>query len=289
MIEYAWVIEMWFLFVVLYVILAVIFTQAYKIVTKTSKSDGTLTVLLELIAGTSILILSPLFDFSFPTDWKVYALLVLACVFYGISDRINTTVRSGVEASTFSIIKQLSTVFMIIAGLLFFKEEFVWKKIVGAVLIIFSNVFIFYKKGTQKLDKYVLLGILSNVVYSIALFLDVNISDNFNLAFYVASTLLIPCLFITIIEKVKWENVKREFKNGNKKAILATSLCWSTMIVCQLRAYQLGEATSVAPLCALTVIGNVIVGYVFLKERDNLWKKLIAAILILISVFLIKG
>ena len=61
------------------------------------------------------------------------------------------------------------------------------------------------------------------------------------------------------------------------------------MIVCQLRAYQLGEATSVAPLCALTVIGNVIVGYVFLKERGNLWKKIIAAMLILISVFLIKG
>lgn len=280
---------MWFLFVCLYIILAVAFTQAYKIVTKTSKSDGTLTVLLELIAGTSVLILAPFFSLSFPTDWKVYALLALACVFYGISDRINTTVRSGVEASTFSIIKQLSTVFMILAGLIFFKEPFVWKKIIGAILILFSNIFIFYKRGSQKLDKYVMLGIISNLVYSIALFLDVNISDNFNLAFYVATTLLIPCLFITIFEKIKWENIKQEFKNGNKKAILTTSLCWGSMIVVQLRAYQLGEATSVAPLCALTVIGNVIVGYLFLKERDNLWKKLIAAMLILISVFLIKG
>lgn len=280
---------MWFLFVCLYIVLAVAFTQAYKIVTKTSKSDGTLTVLLEFIAGTSVLILAPFFSFSFPTDWKVYALLAVACVFYGISDRINTTVRSGVEASTFSIIKQLSTVFMILAGLIFFKEPFICKKIIGAILILFSNIFIFYKRGSQKLDKYVMLGIISNLVYSIALFLDVNISDNFNLAFYVATTLLIPCLFITIFEKVKWENIKKEFKNGNKKAILITSLCWGSMIVVQLRAYQLGEATSVAPLCALTVIGNVIVGYLFLKERDNLWKKLIAAILIILSVFLIKG
>ncbi len=280
---------MWFLFVCLYIVLAVAFTQAYKVVTKTSKSDGTLTVLLELIAGTSVLIFAPFFSFSFPTDWKVYALLAVACVFYGISDRINTTVRSGVEASTFSIIKQLSTVFMILAGLLFFKEPFVWKKIIGAILILFSNIFIFYKRGSQKLDKYVILGIISNLVYSIALFLDVNISDNFNLAFYVATTLLMPCIFITIFEKVKWENIKKEFKNGNKKAIFTTSLCWGSMIVVQLRAYQLGEATSVAPLCALTVIGNVIVGYLFLKERDNLWKKLFAAILILISVFLIKG
>lgn len=280
---------MWFLFVALYIVLAVAFTQFYKIVLNTSKSDGTLTVLLQFIAGLSALLLSPFFKFTFPTDWKVYLLLGIACIFYALSDRMNTTVRSGIEASTFSIIKQLSTVFMILAGLLFFKEKFVWKKIIGAGLIIFSNILIFYKKGNQKLDKYVLLGILSNIIYSVALFLDVNISDSFNLAFYVALTLLVPALFITIAERVKLSNIKKEFKNGNKKPILITGLCWGTMIVVQLRAYQLGEATSVAPLCALTVIGNVLVGYLFLKERNNLLKKLIAAFLIIMSVFLIKG
>jgi len=280
---------MWFLFVGLYIILAVVFTQLYKIIVNNAKNDGALTVLLQLIAGISVLLFFPLFKFTFPTDWKIYVLLGTACIFYALSDRMNTTVRSGLEASTFSIIKQLSTVFMILAGLLFFKEQFIWKKIIGAGLIIFSNILIFYKKGQQKLNKYVLLGILSNIIYSVALFLDVNISDSFNLAFYVALTLLIPALFITIVERIKISSIKKEFKNGNKNAILITGLCWGTMIVTQLRAYQLGEATSVAPLCALTVIGNVLVGYIFLKEQNNLLKKLIAAGLIIISVFLIKG
>lgn len=282
---------MWILYVFLYIVLAVVFTQFYKIVTKTSKSDGTLTVLLQFIAGLSALLLCPFFKFSFPTDWKVYLFLGIACIFYAISDRINTTVRSGLEASTFSIIRQLSTVFMILAGLLFFKEPFVLKKIVGACLIIFSNILIFYKKEKQKqkLDKYVFLGILSNIAFSVALFLDVNISDNFNLAFYVTLTLLIPSLFITIAEKVRLSDIKQEFVNGNKKAIIITSLCWSTMIIVQLRAYQLGNVTTVAPLCALTVIGNVIVGYTILKERDSLLKKIIAAIIIIVSIFLING
>ena len=280
---------MWILFVFMYVILAVVYTQFYKIVTKTSKCGGTLTVLLQIVAGFCALLLSPFFKFTFPTDWKVYALLAVACIFYAISDRMNTTVRKGLEASTFSIIKQLSTVFMILAGLLFFKEPFVWKKIIGAILIISSNILIFYKKGTQKLDKYVILGILSNIAFSIALFLDVNISDNFNLAFYVSLTLFVPALFITIAERIKLSDIKEEFKTGNKKAMLITSLCWGTMIVFQLKAYQVGEVTRVAPLCALTVIVNVIVGYFFLKERSNLLKKLIAATLIIISVFLIKG
>lgn len=55
-----------------------------------------------------------------------------------------------------------------------------------------------------------------------------------------------------------------------------------------LRTYQLGNVTIVAPLSALTVMLNVIVGYLFLRERDNLLKKIIAAILIIISIVLIK-
>lgn len=42
---------MWIFYVCLYIVLAVAFTQCYKIVTKTSKSDGTLTVLLQFLAG----------------------------------------------------------------------------------------------------------------------------------------------------------------------------------------------------------------------------------------------
>lgn len=74
-----------------------------------------------------------------------------------------------------------------------------------------------------------------------------------------------------------------------RKVMVLTSLFWGLVPVVQLRAYQLGNVTLIAPLCALTVIGNVIVGYFFLKERDNLFKKIVAAILIVISVILIKG
>lgn len=279
---------MWLIFVFMYIILAVIFTQFYKIVTKTAKSDETITILLQITASISALLFLPLFPFTLPKDLKIYIFLGLACIFYAIADRLNTTVRRGIEASTFSIIEQLSTLFMMLAGLLFFKEPFVWQKIISGMLIIFSNILIFYKNGNQKLNKYVILGIIANLSFSIALFLDVNISNNFNLAFYVALTLLLPAIFIIIAERIKLPNIKRELQNCNKKNILITGVCWGTMLIFQLKAYQVGDVTSVAPLCALTVIGNVIVGYLFLKERDNLLKKIIAAIIIIISIFLIK-
>lgn len=278
----------WLLYVIMYIVLATIFTQFYKIATKTLKKSGALTVLLQVIAGITALMICPFFEFKFPTDIRIYIMLGISIIFYAISDRMNTTVRSGIEASTFSMLKQLSTTFMIFAGLVFFKEEFVLNKFIGAVLIIFSNILIFYKKGKFEFNKYIILGILSNISYTIALFLDVNNSDNFNLPFYVAITLIFPAILIMIIEKIKPSEIKNELVNGNKKAILITALSWGIMIVSQLRAYQLQNVTIVAPLCALTVILNVIVGYLFLKEKDNLLKKMIAAILIIISIILIK-
>lgn len=278
----------WLIFVILYIFFAVIFDQSYKVTTKSLTKPGALTILLEITGSLAILLLAPFFEMKFPSDTKVYLFLGLSIIFYTVNDRLNTTVRSGIEASTFSIIHQLSTVFMIFAGILFFKEPFILSKIIGALLIVFSNVLIFYKKGTGKPNKYIILGIIANIFFTIALFLDVNISDNFNLPIYTALTLGIPAILIFIFEKIKISDIKEEFKNGNKKAMIITSLSWSLSIVTQLRAYQLGNVSVVAPLCTLSVILNVIVGYFFLKEKEKLPKKIIAALLIILGIILIR-
>lgn len=278
----------WTIYLIAYLILAVIFDQSYKVATRNLKNAGALTILLEFIGTVTVLFAIPFFEMKFPTDPKVYIFLTLAIVFYAINDRLNTTVRSGMEASTFSIIKQLSSVFMIFAGILFFKEEFILNKFIGAILIILSNVLIFYKKERTKPNKYVLLGILANLFYAIALFLDVNISESFNLPIYVAISLGLPTILIALAERIKAKEIINEFKVGNKSAILLTAITWSYMILAQLRAYQLGNVSIVAPLCALTVILNVIVGYIFLKEKDNLVRKIISAFLIILGIILIK-
>lgn len=84
---------MWILFVILYIITSVMYTQFYKVTTKKSKNSGALTALLQLIAGLSILITIPLFKFTWPSSWVTIGLLALACIFYALSDRMNTDVR----------------------------------------------------------------------------------------------------------------------------------------------------------------------------------------------------
>lgn len=278
----------WWFNLLVHITLSVMYSQLYKIITRKSKNDGALTVLLQFLGGLFVLILIPFFKFQFPTQIKVYIFLLIACIFYAITDRVNTTARRGLDVSTFNILYQLSTVLIIVYGIVFFKEEIVIKKILGAFLILLGNVVVLFKKGKFKFNKYVIFSILGNISISIAISVDVGISEQFNLPFYVSATLIVPALLILLTEKIKVKDIIAEYKDGNKKAILAIGISWGVMIITNLRAYQLGTVTTIAPLSAVTTILNVFVSYFALKEKDSLLKKVLAAIVVVIGIILIK-
>lgn len=281
-------INTWWFNIIAYLILYVIFTQFYKITTKNSKNDGALTILLQFLSGVIVLIFMPLFKFQFPTTINTYILLIIACIFYAIADRVNTTARRGLQVSTYSILGQLSTVFIIAWGILFFKEEIIIKRLIGAFLILFGNVLVLYKKGKFEWNKYIIFSLLGNLAMSIGISVDVGISEQFNMPIYVAITLIVPSLLILIIERVNIKNIISEFREGNKKAIFIVGLSWGIMIITMLRAYQYGTVTTIAPLCALTTILNVFVAYFALKEKESLLKNILVALIVVVGIVLIK-
>ena len=167
-------------------------------------------------------------------------------------------------------------------------EKLTLEKLLGAILLIGSNIFIFYRKDSWKNKKYIIIGVVANIAMGIALFLDVSTSTNFNLAIYISLTLLIPALINSLVEKIKFTDLRYEYKINKSRLILLTGILWSVMMFSKLLSYRFGEVTKIAPLCSLSVMLNVIVAYVFFKERDNLLRKIIASIFIIIGVFLIK-
>ena len=275
-------------YIALYVFLNIIYNQTYKINTKSMKNSAALTILLEVIAAMSCSIFMPFFKFKFPSNAYTYIFLGLAIFFYTLNNRLSTISRSGVEASTYIIIKQLPTVVMIIIGIIILKEPIVLNKLIGAFLIVFSNVLVFYKKGKLKIDKYVLIGILSNIFLAIGMIIDVNYSMEFNLSFYVLLIMIVPAIITLLFEKVKIKDIVYEYKLVNKKSLFITSVCWGVMMIVKIKAYNLGSVIVVAPLSSLSVILSIILGYLFFNEKDNLLKKILASLLILLGVILIN-
>jgi len=266
-------------------IFGILFYQFYKLTIRNVKKDGAITIILQLIAGLSVLIWMPFFNFKFPTNLKIYILLFLATIFYAINDRLQTAAMKYLEVSVLSIINQLSNIFIIIIGLTIFREPLLISKIIGVILILLGNVYLLYRKRKLDLNKYIILAILSNLAFSIAMSTDIGISKLFNLPIYISITLIIPALIIKIIEKIPTYTIIKEYENGEKKYFYATGISWGLAILFSLRSFRFGQITTIIPLQSTAILLNIIIAYLFLKERNNLLKKLLAALIVISGIY----
>ena len=282
------ILNSWKFWVMLYLVSAVVFAQAFKKANRNMKSAGALTILLEVFTAFFALFFIPFFDFTWPTDTNVYLILLAVVSIYAITDRLNIEARYGLDPSVFSMLKQLSTVFLIILGFIFLKEQIVLKKIIGSVIIIFANVLLAFNKGKIKFNKYFIMSFVSNFLFAVAMLINVNISNYFNLAFYTILTVFTPSILIFIFGKHSLKELKCEFNYYDKKYFLLASFCWCLMLIASVRSYQLGNVTLIAPLLTLTSILNTMYEYFVCKNKSKFIQKVIVSILIIIGVIIIK-
>lgn len=282
------ILNSWKFWVMLYLVSAVVFAQAFKKANRNMKSAGALTILLEVFTAFFALFFIPFFDFTWPTDTSVYLTLLAVVSIYAITDRLNIEARYGLDPSVFSMLKQLSTVFLIILGFIFLKEQIVLKKIIGSVIIIFANVLLAFNKGKIKFNKYFIMSFVSNFLFAVAMLINVNISNYFNLAFYTILTVFTPSILIFIFGKHSLNELKKEFNSYDKRCFLLAAFTWCLMLIASVRAYQLGNVTLIAPLLTLTSILNTMYEYFVCKNKSKFIQKVIASILIIIGVVIIK-
>ena len=136
--------EFW---IITYLISAVCFGQCFRSANRQMKNAGILTISLEFLSALFALLFIFIFPFKIPNDIKIYITMFIVTIIYAVIDRLNIETRYGLAPSTFSMLKQLSSAFLIVLGILILKEEIVITKIIGAVIILVSNLFLTYEKG----------------------------------------------------------------------------------------------------------------------------------------------
>lgn len=277
------------IWVICYLVFALIFAQGFKKVNRTMKNASALTILLELFTGLFAIIMSIFFMYTFPSDIKVYITLFVVTIIYAVTDRLNIEARYGLSPSNFSMLKQLSTVFLVIFGLVFLKEQLVFKKILGAIIIVVSNVMLAVNKdGKFEFNKYFIFCLISNFLFAVAMFINVNISSMFNIGIYTLITVLIPSIIIKLFSRLSFKDLEEEFNLYNKPLFILVSFAWCMMLISSVKAYEYGSISVVAPLLTLTALTNTIYEFIVDKDKKRFYYKLVISILILIGVILIK-
>lgn len=279
----------WVTWVVIYLVFATIFSQSFKKSNRNMSDAGSLTILLELLTAFFSLFFIPFFKLTISHNPHTYLILIVVIVIYAFTDRLNIEARYGLSTSTFSMLKQLSSVFLVILSFVILKEKVVITKVVGASLILIANVGLAVDKdGKFKINKYFLMSLASNILFAFGMLINVNISGEFNLGIYTIITVLFPSILITLFGKHSIKELKEEFNLYDKKRFLLSAFSWCVMLISSVRAYQLGSVSVVAPLLTLTAIINTIYEFIFNKDKSEFIKKLIIGIIIIIGVLLIK-
>lgn len=275
--------------IIIYLISAVVFSQCFKLSNRKMSNASNLTILLELFSSFFALFFIPLFTFKVSTNINTYLILIIVVIIYAFTDRLNIESRYGIDTSVFSMLKQLSSVFLLIFGLIIYKEGIELSKLIGTLLILLSNFALVFNKGKIVINKYFLMSILSNFLFAVAMLINTNISSEFNLGIYTIITLFFPSILIFAFTKSSIKKLKEEYNLLNKKYFLLASISWTIMLISSVRSYELASISLVAPLLTLTSILNSIYEFIINKDKKEFIKKLIIAILIIIGVILIKS
>ncbi len=278
----------WIFWVVIYLLSSICFSQTFKKANRNMKNAGMMTVLLELFTAFFALLLSVFFEYKFSSNINTYLTLFIVTIIYAATDRLNIEARYGLQPSIFSMLKQLSTAFLIVFSFLFLKEEPTLLKIIGAVIILGSNIMLSYEKGKFVLNKYFIMSVAANLLFAIAMLININISSEFNIGIYTVFTVTIPAIIISTIGRFEIKSLREEFNLYDKKRFIISGFLWAVMLISSVKAYQYGNVSIVAPLFSLTSIMNSIYEYFITRDKDILIKNIIIGILIFIGIILIK-
>ncbi|HYD02752.1 MAG TPA: EamA family transporter, partial [Alphaproteobacteria bacterium] len=182
-------------------------------------------------------------------------------------------------------------IFVFFLSIIFLKEIITWQKIIGMGVIFIALIIMSYKPGKRfgsLKDKAVQYTLFSSLIMSCALLLDKYAQNFFTpgtysfLVYFIPTLMLLPFIFIS--------NKKKELKQ-----IYGSQLRWITLSVVlgvsyyywMLRAFRLEDASIVYPIIEASILVTIISAFFYLKEKKDILKRILCAILILAGVIVL--
>lgn len=194
-----------------------------------------------------------------------------------------------IEASEFVVLFASRSFWIIIAAVILLGEHFSLIQAFGALLIFLAVYLASWKTKKFRLGKGETYALLGAAFFGLGI-----ISDSIILQ-KVDSTTYLPIGFFSTATFVWITNFKLtpQIIAGFKSSLLPkfTILAFASGLTAftYLTAYQVGRnAAQIAAINQLSTILIVIAGIIFLKERDRLGKKILAALISFAGVLLIK-
>ena len=243
----------------------------------------TLQVLAGILLGVVVLIRG--FDLSgIFLLWLSFALMILL---HGVGNICRYKALKEVKVSEFSIIYQISTVTAVVAAIALLNENFLFTQVVGLVLVLIAALMVTWKNTKIRFSKGELYALLTAILFGLAFVNDAYILRSFDALTFTFLAFLIPGLLTGVIYRRKI-NIST-FLERQALARIGPAVVFDVAATLSIYiAYQIGRnAAQISSISPTTTIVVVILAAIFLREREQIPKKIIAAALSVVGVILL--
>ncbi len=233
------------------------------------------------------LLFIPLFlSVKFPTNNIVYLFILLsALAWVGIAIIGNYSYKYT-EVSLRAPISQIRIIILLILSMLFLSEKLTLNKGIGTLLI-FIGLFVLRFKG-GKFDiknKGIQLTVLTACLVALAAIFN-KIALHYTVPEFQGFLIyLIPTVILFFFLKGKKKKFRSLFKN-QWKIVLFGSVLGAAFTYLSLKAYALADVSTIFPIIKTSALITVLLGIIFLKEKQIL-RKIIATTIVLIGIIFI--
>lgn len=281
----------WQIYILISVVLYSVSVLLQRVILKENESRPiAYSMFFQFLTGIVLGVVGFLFaDMSLPSNFSgLLWNLILMVILYAFSNILIFKSLKQIEASKFSIIFATRSFFTVLASSLLLKEFLTGSQFLG-VLLIFSGVILVNLKSSKfSFDKGSLFALLAALAFGSANTNDRFLLGSFNIYPYITIGFIASSLLMAAVYPKELKHIKIFLDKKILKKMLILSVLYAFNAVAFFAALQKSDNSSqVASVNLTSVIATVALAAIFLKERDNLGKKVISAILSFVGLLLL--
>ncbi len=221
-------------------------------------------------------------------DFSKYWLVILGMtLLFSFGHIMYAKTLQKVEASIFNILFATSAIWVMILSVIIFHEHLSLLNMLGTLLIFASVGLLADRTGKFKLDEGIVMGLFTGVIFGLATMAWVYAGRYSDAASLTMFSFAGVCLTVLVTHPDSVKQMRPIFSKSVLRVMLVLAVLFSASAVALLKAFQVGNASLVAPVQQTSIIVTTLMAIVFLKEKERLWVKLLAAAICFVGVVLI--
>lgn len=252
----------------------------------------------EIVFGASIQLATSVTSlfFALLTGWNFVfnsasiPLFISMGIIYSLAISFYYTGLKKTELSVAAIFDSTGSIYSLVLGTLFLNEPILLNKLIGIVLIVAAILIVSLKNRVSSFNKYSWILLISAFFYALGAIFDKKLNAFGNPLSYLTLSFATAGLSILLINFKRTKKAfMGTFKNKNFWiGISINGILYSLGFWALFEAYNRGgEVSRMFPITLSMSVIIPILGIIFLKERDNIAKKLVAIVIMIIGLWIL--